>query len=113
MGRLCGGFTSVDWESSNKWKEDPTAFIFTLDGKTIYPIRDTTKTIFCSGGYGPYFGNSDLGIHGEPMNAKDSGYCRTGKNFMVIENHMGCSDVTGQINKFTCSEIEVFRVIIS
>jgi len=79
-GKLSGGYTSESWETppGNKWKQDTTAFLFSIDLETTYPINDPQKTIFCCAEFGPYFGNCDLGIHGEPLNGKENGYCRIG-----------------------------------
>ena len=108
--RICGGYSSEFWETplTNKWKQDPTAFLFSIDLLTTYPVVDSSKTIYCCAEFGPYFGNCDLGIHGEPLNGKDNGYCRTGKNFDIPNDIDEFSELTGELNKFTLSEIEVY-----
>ena len=78
----------------------------------IYPIVDSSKSIYCCADFGPYFGNCDLGIHGEPLNGKENGYCRTGKTFNVPTDIDENSEITGELNKFTLADIEVFQVKI-
>jgi hypothetical protein len=77
----------------------------------MFPIYDSSKSIFCSEGFGPYFGNCDLGLQGEPMNGKDNGYCRKSKNYNVGVDDQGRNLITGEEAKFTCAEIEVFRIV--
>ena len=104
----------IDWSSpqgQGRWKEDTSAFLFGLDPWICLPVLESSKAVYCSVEYGPYFGNSDLGIHGEPMNGKDNGYCRTGKSYNVSPDISGLSsELTGTSGKFTCHEIEVFKI---
>jgi hypothetical protein len=111
-GRICGGYTEEVWETplTNKWKQDSKAFLFSIDLLATYPVADSSKTIYCCADFGPYFGNCDLGIHGEPLNGKDNGYCRTGKNFNVPTDIDENSEITGELNKFTLADIEVYQV---
>lgn len=111
-GRLSGGYTGESWETpnGNKWKQDPNAFLFSCDLETVYPVVDTNKAIFCQAEFGPYFGNCDLGIHGQPFNGKENGYCRIGQSYDVPEDVYGASELTGELNKFTIAEIEVHAV---
>jgi hypothetical protein len=58
-----GGYASVDWDSSSKWKSGPNAFIFSLTNKDnqtlkirVYPSR-LKYAIHCGSHYGPTFGN--------------------------------------------------------
>jgi hypothetical protein len=62
---ICGGLTTVDWESSanGKWKSDPKAFIFRFTNKDNQPVKMKVKVdpnqqraINCYTGYGPKFG---------------------------------------------------------
>ena len=60
LGRLCGAFTPLPWDStSNCWKEDTSqqAFLFSLDSQTIYPIdKADSFAIYCRDTHGPMFG---------------------------------------------------------
>lgn len=66
-GYRCGGFTTQSWTSSstsyNYNKNDPNAFLFSLEYKEMYPAYDGTNAIQDYYGYGPSFGNcNDLYI---------------------------------------------------
>ena len=63
--RRFGGFTSVQWTSSTngEYKDDPNAFLFSLDKQKIYSYNKNGKAIYCYKDYGPKFGNgTDIGI---------------------------------------------------
>ena len=37
-GRVCGGFTSVSWDTSWSNKTDSKAFVFSLDRQLVFPV---------------------------------------------------------------------------
>ena len=45
-GRRFGGFTEVKWDQSETWKKGPNSFIFSLDNKEIYYIKNNEDCIF-------------------------------------------------------------------
>ena len=45
-GRRFGGFTEEVWDQSG-WKKGPRSFIFSLDNKEIYYLREGKKAIHC------------------------------------------------------------------
>jgi hypothetical protein len=57
-----GGFTTVNWDSSSKFKTDPKAFIFSLTNKDNIPLKIKIEpnrphcAIYCNIEYGPTFG---------------------------------------------------------
>jgi hypothetical protein len=59
---IFGGFTSVSWDSSSKWKSDPYAFIFSLTNKDNKPLKmninpnELDYAITCHSEWGPTFG---------------------------------------------------------
>ena len=60
-GNIFGGFTSVAWDSSNYYKADPHAFLFSLvnfvSESQLMPIKVGDKhSIYCNSLYGPTFG---------------------------------------------------------
>ncbi len=40
-----GGFTSINWNKArnNNWENDPTAFVFQLNSRTVHRIKDDKK----------------------------------------------------------------------
>ena len=56
-GKRFGGFTDVGWDSeTNNYKNSNNGFIFSLDDKAIYYMKNN-YIIYCSSGYGPTFGS--------------------------------------------------------
>ena len=54
-GLRCGGYTSASWESpvKYKYKSDSTAFLFSLDKKQHFPVKNTNEAIICDSNWGP------------------------------------------------------------
>jgi hypothetical protein len=113
-GRRCGGFTSISWDTSNSYKSDSTAFVFSLDNKKHFPVKNNDKAIFCSSDYGPRFGNdADLSANSEPFNSGNNCYSKSEKPTYMIENDgngkNGLTGVNG--DRFNAAEIECFQVV--
>jgi hypothetical protein len=60
---IFGGFTSVSWDSSNDYKPDPNAFLFSLANRDNIPLKMKINpymhkyAIYCHSECGPSFGN--------------------------------------------------------
>jgi hypothetical protein len=110
---LFGGYTSIPWTSDGSYKNDTTAFLFTLTNPhnippTKYLIKlGGTKAVYHNGGYGPTFGGGhDIHL----ANASNSNYTNFSKHY---------TDTTGQGNNtftgardFTTADIEVFQLLV-
>ena len=58
-----GGFTTVPWEGNNLYKSDSQAFVFSLNNKKKFPIKNTndSSAVGLYKDYGPIFGSdSDI-----------------------------------------------------
>ena len=56
-GAICGGYTSKNWDGSDKWTDDIDAFVFNMTQR--YNCNDTTYAIYTySNGF--CFGNNIL-----------------------------------------------------
>ena len=57
--RRFGGFTSIQWSSTSgqEWKDDPNAFLFSLDKQKIYSYKKDKKAIRNYDYRGPCFGS--------------------------------------------------------
>ncbi len=112
---LFGGYTSIPWTSDNSYKNDTTAFLFTLTNPhnippTKYLIKPGTGTYAVNhySTYGPTFGGGNDIYLSSPSNANDSSYSAFPYSY---------TDTTGQGNKtftgdknLTASDIEVFKL---
>ena len=110
--RIFGGFTKENWIHSAGWKNDPSAFLFSVDLGQKYPITTVTHAICCSSGYGPTFGGGhDICVH-DNSNSNNSSYV----NFHSYASHPkhanGQSALTDGEKNFQVSEIEVYLVVV-
>ena len=114
--RRFGGFTSVQWTSSGgEYKDDPNAFLFSLDKQKIYSYKNDKKAIRCYKDYGPTFGVSyDIYISQHGIQEK---------HLYTYESSSSCSyNYNGDNNALSedgkgsyiyAAEYEVFQVIFS
>jgi len=104
---ICGGFTTVSWDGSDGYKRDTEAFVFNVDHK--YTPNNFDYAVYMhSDGFS--FGNQILLLTGDILNNNNEGRCNTGKDrYYDIEGDV--SPLTGEKEKFTCAELEVYQVI--
>lgn len=61
-GKICGGYTPLQWEQDDQWKVDPNlqTFIFSMDMMTKYNIDKLShkNAIYCAPSCGLWFGES-------------------------------------------------------
>jgi hypothetical protein len=75
---IFGGYTTVAWDSSSKWKSDPNAFIFSLTNKDNQPVKMKINpvyhghAIYCHSSSGPNFGWFDIHIANNANTTMDS-----------------------------------------
>ena len=114
--RRFGGFTSAQWSSpssSGEWKDDPNAFLFSLDKQKIYSYKKDGKAIYNRKDLGPSFGNGLtiwIGQHGIQE-----------KHLYTLESSSSCSynfngdnnalSEDGKCSYIYAAEYEVFQVI--
>jgi len=110
--RRFGGFTSAEWDKSNKYKYDDKAFLFSLDSFEVYYILDKykDKAINCRENfYAPIFGD-DLfifdGFFSSKLNKTEEKYFDYSKSKMINEEFK----LSGQ-KYFTITEMEVYKII--
>jgi len=72
----------VNWDSSNSWKNDTTAFLFSLDYATRYPVYSNgVNAIYCNPDHGPTFGNGHSLFISDNSNISGSSYARSDNNY--------------------------------
>jgi hypothetical protein len=109
-GAICGGYTSKNWDGSNKYTDDIDAFVFNMTHKYICNYRQNAirndSNGFC-------FGNAILCVTSDTtLNQHNEGYCNTGKGKYYYDIEGDVSPLTNQ-NPFTCAQLEVYKVIYS
>lgn len=106
-GARFGGYTTQIWKGENTYKNDPEAFLFSLDKKEMYPILKTEakNAIFCKGEYIVAFGKSDLMIPGKGLECFSDFPISYGKP--GVEKNA----LTNGEKKFGLKEIEIFQLV--
>ena len=59
-GKRFGGFTKVDWTDENGRKNDPNAFLFSLDNKCEYKILKSNLAFSFYSSYPLVYGNNSM-----------------------------------------------------
>ena len=81
-----GGFTTAEWDTSGKFKDDRNSFLFSLDKKKIYSYKNNGKAIYCNKDYGPTFGAGyTIKIGGNPINEKKLLYFLLSGFFFILD----------------------------
>jgi hypothetical protein len=114
-GFLFGGFTSVSWQGRSVYKEDPTAFIFTLSNPHSLPPTKYTQleqqkanAIWCHSSYIVFGGGFDIGVS-DNSNQNNSSYTNF-PNTYIDSTGKGNNTFTG-VRNFTTRDIEVYSVV--
>ena len=112
--RRFGGFVSIPWSSSNgEYKDDPNAFLFSLDKQKIYSYKKDGNAIFNCKNYGPLFGSGSAIYIGqnciqEKQLYTNESYSKGSYNFNGDNNALS---EDGKASYIYASEYEVFQVI--
>jgi len=111
---LFGGYTSIPWTSDGSYKNDTTAFLFTLTNPdnippTKYLINPNTgNAAYHNSSHGPTFGSGhDLHL-ANSSNSNNSSYANFPSAYLDTTGK-GNNTFTGARN-FTVSDIEVFKL---
>ena len=106
-GKRFGGFTSCSWAGNCEDKNDPSAFIFSLDKMKTYENIPGDEAIGCYPKFGPIFLGCQIKIF-------DNAFSKGGTTFEKELNFNTKEDyeLTGGDRVFQIKEIEVYEVII-
>jgi hypothetical protein len=115
-GNTFGGFTPLEWDSSNRYKADPSqkSFLFTLKNphnlaarKFASRVETKDKAIYSHSDFGPHF--CDLYVSGNCNTDTVSWTCRFGTSYTNDTGLDGSTFFTGS-KYFQVTEIEVFKI---
>ena len=115
--RRFGGFTNAQWSSpsSSEYKDDPYAFLFSVDKQKIYPYKKDKKAILNNENCGPCFGYPcDLGIGKNCIKNKELYTCESSP--CCSYNYNGDKNALSEDGKASyiyAVEYEVFSVIFN
>ena len=104
LGNRFGGYTTQNWNHDKETdKKDPLSFIFSLDRKKKYNLKNNNNRAIHTKEYIIYFGNADFCL-GERFLTNDSGWC----------NKYGYFETDGQLlsdnEYYTVQEFELYEI---
>ena len=108
-GYIFGGFISISWEGPQNWtykSNDDSAFIFSIDNKIKYPIKDKSCVIYNQINYGPDFGSNDIFLSKENFLNNNSNQCNCYKYYNASPEKLSGGTT------FQVKELEVYSVKI-
>ena len=112
-----GGYTSLAWDSSNAYKCDPRAFLFSLNNKDNLPCKIRIDpncidhAIYCGYNCGPVFGiGHDIYLSNNPNRNMQSysDFGRSYKHPRYVKGRNWTKSFLAGSFKFQISEIEVY-----
>ena len=117
-GYVFGAYVDVAWDSVNRHKSDPNAFIFSLINARKYPhlipIRTTVnqKAVYCHYDYGPVFGAFDICVK-DHSNSRNTSYSELGKSYdfqLFLKGTKEAECFLASSSTFQTSDFEVFQL---
>ena len=117
LGYVFGGYTSAIWGSSNSYKTDSSAFLFSLINRENRPYKSFVKSpgssaIFDYASYGPTFGGwYDLHI-ADNSNSNTNSYSNWGHSYLSLYTYstIQAQSFFAGSKYFQVKEIEVFQI---
>ena len=109
--RRFGGFTSIPWKSEGGCVIDNEnkTFVFSLDNKKIYYLKNNSKAVYHDEKYGPCFGFlKDITIKGNPLQEK---CLETNQYFFDYKGEKQALSEYNFNNPIKALEYEVFHII--
>ena len=106
-----GGFTSIGFNSKSLSTIDNNAFIFSIDKKMIYHVKQDKNAIYCNSAYGPCFcGTSDFNIFIWPTNKFLEAKCHTSKAEDNSFNINYDYELNNSEYEFYIKNLEIFQI---
>ena len=114
--RRFGGFTPKSWKSKRgkgiySIDFEKQTFVFSLNNKKIYYLKNIFDAVFHCKDYGPCFGfGHDIGIEGNPIKENKLYTTKSTFNYEEDKDNLGLSEYEYP-NKLKALEYEVFQII--
>ena len=107
LGNRFGGYTTQNWNYDKEYdKKDPSSFIFSLDNKKMYNLKNKNNRAIQTKGYVIHFGNGDFCL-GNKFLTENTGWCNKNDRYFEAEfNNLS------YLENFIVQEFELYHVII-
>jgi len=101
-----GGYSNQSWDGINVFKEDDSAFIFSLTKLKTYDVNIKESAIWCNSNYGPIFGGYQIDIFDRFMSKDLSKTGMKGVGYDINEDF----ELNNGEKNFTVDELEVYEI---
>ena len=109
-GKRIGGFANISWASTNNYREDPNAFIFSLDAcQKFVQYRNQGSAIYDYSGYGPTFGGGHDICIANGCKSNSSSYCNSNHTYGFFNSYNMIHNGT-QNTAFQVADYEVYLI---
>ena len=105
-GRRFDGFTDVEWDQSDRFKEGSNGFIFSLDNNEIYYNKDSNYNIYCYSDCGQTFGGGADFCISDNCDKNNNSYDNSGFSY----DTKGKKYALAGTNKFYVEDYEVYKI---
>ena len=109
-GYRFGGFTTVPWKGDNTYHQDARAFVFSLNNKNKYPIKNKSdqSAVGHYKDYGPIFGSdSEIYFYTGNWSTQENASCRANNYSASVYNLTG---VNSSSTNFKVNDLEVWLI---
>ena len=100
-----GGFTTKSWGGYSKKKFDKYAFVFNIDNKAIFEIKENEPAIGCYSRFGPAFLGCQIRIYDNCF-TQGGTTCHKGLNYYTINDY----ELNNGEQHFIVKEIEIYSI---
>jgi len=110
-GKRIGGFTMIPWTNAGgTYKEDPEAFIFSLDAtQKFVQYRYSNNAVYHNSGYGPTFGGGFDIYLANGCKSNQSSYCNSNHTYGFYNSYNLVNPGT-QTTNFQVTDYEVYLI---
>ena len=107
---IIGGYTSKDWDTSEKWYKDDKSFLFSLTKGRIFPIKKNCVAIYGRKDLGPWFAYIGLGDTERKNLTQGKFYYFENENRQCYENFNEIIPNDKKNTYFDVKEVEIYKI---
>ena len=109
-GFIIGGYTTKNWDKSDKWYKDDDSFLFSLTQEKKFPVIKGKNTIKGRDDLGPWFAYFGFGRNYGKGNLSQGFFNYYNKNSMSFENYDTIIPNKKKSRLFDVKEVEIYQI---
>ena len=107
---IIGGYTSKDWDTSDKWYKDDKSFLFSLTNGKIFPNKKNCNAIYGSKYCGPWFAYIGFSYGGRNDLTQGKFFYKEDENSQCYENFNEIIPNDKKDTYFDVKEVEIYKI---